>query len=152
MARILGLFPSALVAARQGASATQFYQALRDIGMAPRKAEAFALFKHAVGVVRQTPEEPFRNLKAVPSAGELVPWPTRTGTGVSQRILLTYRDRPTGTVISTYYTIASPNGVTREQAIATAISAYSDKAEEYNQDLIGAVHVAAYRQVPFQGA
>lgn len=150
MARIVGLFGAALVAARQGATATQFYNALREVGEAPRSSEAYRLFAIAKEAVAKSAEEPFRNLKATPQADELSPWATKTGTGISQRILMTYRDRATGTIVQTWYTVNSKHGVTRESAIATAISAYEANAERYNQVLIGAVHMAAYQLTPFQ--
>lgn len=150
MARILGLFPAALVAARQGATATQFYNALKEIGEAPRQSEAYKLFGIAKAAVDRSADEPFRDLKSTPSADELSPWATKSGTGVSQRILMTYRDRATGSIVQTWYTVKSQSGVTRESAIATAISSYESNAEQYNQDLIGAVHMAAYQLTPFQ--
>lgn len=152
MARILGLLPAALVASKQGATATQFYQTLRDLGIAPRKAEAFALFKYATGITHSAGDEPFRPLGAVPAAHEMTPWPTRTATGVSQRVQLIYRDRATGSILHTYYTATSPNGITREQAVQNAIDKYSLNNEEYETDLIGAVHVGAYQQVAFRAA
>lgn len=150
MARILGLFPSALTAAKLGATATEFYNALRAAGEAPRQSEAYRLFGIAKAAVNQSSEEPFRNLHATPTADELAPWATKSGSGVSQRILMTYRDRATGSIVQTWYTVKSSNGVPRQQAIATAISAYESNAEQYNQDLIGAIHMAAYRLTPFQ--
>jgi hypothetical protein len=62
---------------------------------------------------------------------------------------LVYRDRTTGNISKTYYSVVSDTGVTRESAISQAIGAYSDNAEQYNQDLIGAVHTSAYQMVPF---
>ena len=150
MARILGLFPAALVAAKQGYNATQFYNALKAAGEAPRSSEAYKLFGIAKAAVDKSADEPFRNLKSVPSGNELAPWATKSGTGVSQRILMTYRDRATGSIVQTWYTVKSEHGVTRESAIATAISSYDSNAEQYNQDLIGAVHMAAYQLTPFQ--
>lgn len=150
MARILGLFPSALTAAKLGATATEFYNALRAVGEAPRQSEAYKLFGIAKAAVNQSSEEPFRNLKAVPTEEELAPWATKGASGVSQRVLMTYRDRATGSIVQTWYSVKTKNGVTREQAIANAISSYESNAEQYNQDLIGAVHMAAYRLTPFQ--
>jgi hypothetical protein len=149
MARILGLFPAALVAAKNGYNATQFYNALRAAGEAPRQSEAYKLFGIAKASVAKAADEPFRQLGSVPTAEELSPWATKTGTGVSQRVLMTYRDRATGAIVQTYYTVKSERGVTRESAIASAISSYASNAEQYNQDLIGAIHMAAYQLIPF---
>lgn len=150
MARILGLFPAALVAAKNGYTATQFYNALKAAGEAPRSSEAYKLFGIAKAAVDKAGQEPFRDLRSVPQEDELAPWATKKGSGVSQRVLMTYRDRATGSIVQTYYTVASEHGVTREHAIATAISSYEQNAEQYNQDLIGAIHMASYRLTPFQ--
>lgn len=150
MARITGLFPHALAAAKEGYSATEFYNMLKEAGEAPRSSDAYKLFGIAKSAVEKMKDEPFANQKAVPSSSELSDWPVKVGTGISQRILITYKDRATGTYVSTWYTVKSETGVTREAATATAIRAYEDKAENYGQDLIAAVHMAAYLLVPFQ--
>lgn len=151
MARILGLFPSAIVAAKGGMSANAYYRELRDQGIAARRSEVLQLYKIAVGVVSRVPEEPFKNQAAVPTGPEIGEWPTRHATGIAQTVTLTYRDRTTGQIKQTWWRGVTENGITRERAIAEAIDAYSEHAEEYEQDLIGAVHTSAYRLTPFGG-
>jgi hypothetical protein len=148
MARILGLFPSALVAAKGGMSANAYYRELRDLGIAARRSEVLALYKIANGVVTKSREEPFRDISLVPSGQELAPWPTKKATGIAQTVTLTYRDKTTGEIAQTWWRTVTENGITREAAIATAIDAYSEHAISYNQDLIGAVHTSAYNMVP----
>jgi hypothetical protein len=46
------------------------------------------------------------------------------------------------------YQVSSENGVTRQEAINTAIAAYEDKAEHYGQELVGAVHTKTFQLVP----
>lgn len=149
MARILGAFPAALIAARGGMSANAFVRELQASGFGARRTEALQLYKTAVGVVARTPDEPFRPLGGVPSGDELGTWPSRNATGVAQTVSLSYRDRTTGTIKQTWYRTVTPNGITREAAIAEAIDAYSEHAESYEQDLIGAVHTSAYNLTPF---
>lgn len=150
MARILGLLNDALLAARQGKNATEFYKDLKARGIAPRQSEAYALFSQAKAIVSDTGAEAFRNMGSVPTADELRKWPTRGATGVNQRVLILHREKGTGAVIQSYYTVSSANGVTREEAVNTAIEAYKNNNERYNTETLGAVHVAAYRMTPFK--
>lgn len=151
MARILGLFPAALNAARGGMSANAFYRETQALGIGGRRSETLQLYKIARGVISRTADEPFRDITKVPSGNELAPWPTRTKQGVAQTVTLTYRDRTTGQIKQTWWRTVTPSGITREEAIATAIDAYSEHAESYDQDLIGAVHTSAYNLTPMGG-
>lgn len=148
MARVLGLFPAALVAAKGGLSANAFYQALREEGIAARRSEVLQLFKTAKNIVTRTPDEPFRNIYEAPNESELEAWPSKTATGIAQTVTLTYRDKTTGQIKQTWWRTVGEEPLTREQALATAIDAYSEHAESYDQDLIGAVHTSSYRLTP----
>ena len=148
MARILGLFPAALNAARDGLSANAFMNRLTELGIAPRRAEGLQLFKTAKSIVASHPDEPFRDQSSVPTANETALWPTRREAGVAQTVSLTYREAATGQIKQTWWSIKTPNGIAREQAVAMAIDAYSEHAESYNQELIGAVHTSSYRYAP----
>ena len=148
MARILGLFPSALIAARGGMSANAFYRQLRDLGLAARRSEVLALYRDAKAIVSHSGDEVFQDPDLAPDPANLQIWPTRTAVGVKQTVTLHYRDTTTGEIIKTYYSVSSPNGVTRSEAVDQAISSYSDAADRYGQDLIGAIHTSAYRLTP----
>lgn len=149
MPRILGLFPSSLIAAQGGMTANAYYRELRSLGIAARRSEVLGLFKIARGIVATSPEEAFRDVGQVPQGSELREFPSKRATGVRQNVTLVYRDRTTGGFKVTFHSTTSENGVTRETAMATAINSYSEHAESYGQDLIGAVHTGAYRYVPF---
>lgn len=148
MARILGLLPAALVAARGGSSANAFYNELKDLGLAPRRAEALQLFKVAKGIIARAADEPFKALNEVPSPADIGMWPSKKSTGVTQNVTITYRNKITGQIKQTYWRTVTEDGITRETALATAIDAYSEHAESYDQELIGAVHTSAYRLTP----
>lgn len=148
MPRVLGLLPSALLAARQGATASEFYQALRNAGMAPRSSEAYKLYGIAKNIVARSGDEPFRPIDEVPSGNDITQWPSKKATGISQTVSLTYRDKATGVLNQTWWKTISPNGITREEAVAAAIDAYASHADRYGQDLVGAVHTSAYQLVP----
>jgi hypothetical protein len=149
MARILGLFPSSLIAARSGMSANQFYRELRNVGMAARRTEVLQLYKVARSIVARSPDEPFRDITTAPTDEHLSAFPTKRATGIRQTVAITYRDRTTGHIQQTWWSTINETPLTREEAIATAIDAYSEHAEQYNQELIGAIHTSAYRLVPY---
>jgi hypothetical protein len=148
MARILATFPSALLAARQGMSANAFYRELQSLGLGARRGEVLALFREAKAIVAKAGNDVFEDPTLKPDTTSLLPWPTRSATGVKQNVLLTYRDRTTGEITKTFYSVTSESGITRQAAVDEAISAYSDNTERYNQDLIGAVHTSAYALTP----
>lgn len=148
MARVLGLFPAALIAAAQNSGAGVFYRTLRDLGVAGRQSEVYALYRMAKAITVNQGNDAFEDLGAIPNIGQLPSWPTRSATGIRQNVSLVYRDRTTGVISRTYYSVTSQEGVTRESAISQAITAYADNAEAYNQDLIGAVHTSAYQLTP----
>lgn len=148
MPRILGAFPAAITAAAGGMSANAFYRALQAQGIGARRSEVLQLFKIAKSITTASPHEPFRDPRFAPTGSELQDWPTRSATGVRQNITLVYRDRTTGKLSQTWYSTVNPQALTREQANAMAIDAYSQHAEDYNQDLIGAIHTSAYNLVP----
>jgi|SRR6185312_342018 len=148
MARILGVFPSALIAARGGMSANAFYRQLQSLGLGARRGEVLALYRQAKSIVSKSGTDVFNDPTLIPSGQDLQSWPTRSATGVAQNVTLAYRDRTTGEISTTYYRVTSEEGVTREQAVAQAVSAYSDASDRYNQDLIGAVHTSAYQLIP----
>lgn len=149
MARILGLFPAALVAAKAEMGANAFYRELRSEGLAARRTEVLQLYKLATSLVARAPDEPFRDIGRIPSENELSVWPTKRATGVRQNVTLIYRDKVTGTLNRTFWSTSNAEPITREEAMAKSIDAYSSHAEDYNQDLIGAIHTGAYSYVPF---
>jgi hypothetical protein len=152
MARILGLFPSALNAASGGMSASGWIREMQSIGLGARRGEMLELYKLARGIVARSPNEIFRDITQVPTASEIQVWPTKKAEGFAQVVTLVYRDRTTGKLNQTYWKTSNPQPMRREQAMATAISAYADSADRYNQDFVGALHTSTYQQIPFQQA
>jgi hypothetical protein len=148
MARILGAFPAALIAARNGLSGAEFIRYLRAAGEGARESEVRALLKLAYSTISKSQDEAFADPNLVPDLSTAKPWPTAGATGVSQAIELTYRDKSTGTLITVPYQVHSANGVTRAEAIAKAIEAYSANAERYKQDLVGAIHTKTFVLTP----
>lgn len=149
MPSILGALGAALDAASRGMSANAFYRELRDLGMGARRSEVLQLYRFANGIISRNPDEPFRDITQAPLGEHMAPYPTKKSEGVQQVITLIYRDRTTGKMLPTYYRVSSESGIVRETAMATAINAYSDHAESYDQDLVGAVHTSVYKLTPF---
>lgn len=148
MARILGAFPAALIAARGGMSIRAFQRELRAAGMGARDTEVSALYKLAQQTLQRSGDDLFGNPDLVPDLETAKPWPTISATGVKQAVEITYRQKGTGILVTVPYQVTSENGVTRQEAIETAVNAYASQAERYNQELVGAVHTKTFRLVP----
>lgn len=151
MAKILGLFPQALIAARGGMSQNQFIRTMRALGEGARDSEMRALFRLALQTIKSNPDEPFSDPNAIPSSANASPWPTMVATGMKQAVEVTYRVKATGTLVTVPYQVSSQNGVTRQQAVDAAINAYASKAEAYGQEFVGAVHTKVFVMVPQAG-
>jgi hypothetical protein len=107
-----------------------------------------ALFKIAKSITAASPHEPFRDITQVPQGHEVEPWPAKKATGLVQNVTLIYRDKVTGIFHRTYHRTVTENGIPREQAVATAIDAYTGTTSGEGQDFIYAVHTSAYRLTP----
>lgn len=149
MAKILGLWPSALWAAGRQTSFREWEREVRAVGLGARSSEMLKLWRQATGIVSKSKDEPFRNQHQIPQSQHRGTWPTKNATGVAQTVTLVYRDKTTGEYKTTYWRTVTPNGITRAEAVAQAVGAYADTAERYNQELTGAVHTSAYDMVPF---
>lgn len=144
MARILGAFPAALIAARNNLSQNALIRELRAAGVGARDAEVRALYRLAQQTLQKSGDEPFGDPDLVPDLATAKPWPTVSSTGVKQAVEITYRQKSTGTLVTVPYQVTSENGVTRAEAIETAVNAYASQAERYNQELVGAVHTKTF--------
>jgi len=109
------------------------------------------LWRVAKSITVRSPDEPFRDITRAPSGSDLTGWPTKNATGIAQNISIVYRDKATGKLKQTFYRSVSEHGETREVVMARAIDAYSQHAEAYEQELIGAVHTSSYRLEPGLG-
>jgi len=148
MAKVLGLFPATLIAARNGLSQNALIRELRALGAGARDSEVRALYKIAQATLAKSPNEPFADVNLVPDLATAQPWPSISATGVKQAVEVTYRQKTTGTLITVPYQVSSENGVTRYEAIQAAINAYAGKADQYNQELVSAVHTKTFVLTP----
>lgn len=147
-----GLFGSAVRAAKEGLSAGAWLRALQEAGAGIRRQVGLRLYAQAREVAAEAGEEPLRPLNEVPSLEQMPPSPTRNTEGVLQTVRLVYRERVTGNLRTVFHSTKSESGVTRQEAIDNAIDAYADHADEYQNDLVGAVHTSAIRLTPVQAA
>lgn len=143
-----GFLGSAIRAAQEGVSANRWLKALADAGTGIRRAVGLKLYAEAKGIAAEAGTEPTRALHQVPLPGEMRPHPTRGTAGVLQTVRLVYRERVTGKLVTRFHSTVSPEGYTRQEAIQAAIEAYAAHSEEYQNDLVGAVHTSAVRLVP----
>lgn len=143
-----GLFGSAVRAAKEGLSASAWIRTIQATGEGIRRQVALRLYSEAKNVVAEAGIEPTRELSQVPTLAEMPPVATRASEAVLQTVRLVYRERVTGNLKVVFHSTKSDTGITRQQAITNAINAYASSAEEYQQELVGAVHTSAVRLVP----
>jgi hypothetical protein len=146
------LFGHAMRAAAEGMSANAFLRAAAEAGAGVRRAVGLHVYAEAKRLVAEYGEAPFRNPDVPPSGSELQPWPTRGAEGVLQTVHLFYRERVTGKIKEVVRNVKSPAGLPPRQVVSQVAEAESGRAEEYQQDLIGAVHTGAALLVPSLGA
>lgn len=142
------LLGSAVRAAREGLSAAAWIRALQAAGQGIRRQVALRLYSEAKTVAAEAGAEPTRDLDLVPTLAEMAPSPTRNSSGVLQTVRLVYRERVTGNLRTVFHSTVTETGITRQEAINAAIDAYQAHSEEYQTELVGAVHTSAIRLVP----
>lgn len=148
MAKILGLFPSAIDAAKAGASFRAWEREVRALGLGARSSEMNQLFRIAQQAVARAGNELGSPLEGTPSGGDFQPWPTKTATGYGQTVVLTYRDKATGHLNPVYYRVTTQTPLTRQEVVNMATAAYAGSAEEYEQEMVGAVYSSTARYIP----
>jgi hypothetical protein len=141
MARVGGTMPWALKFAKEQKSARAFIREMRKLGIGARDSEMRSIYKVAQDIVARSNTEPFLPLNRKPRYNTLPTWGTKFATGVRQNVQLVYRNKTTGELTSTFWSVHSDRGITRQEAISRAIS-------EYNSELQSALHVSAFRLSP----
>ena len=137
------IFAFAVRAAGEKSSANAFLRDLRAAGLGVRRAEGLKAFAQARNLVAERGAELARPLDSAPTFSEMGQWPTNGATGVLQHVQLIYRERETGNMKVVHYNMKGDSVVTRQAAIAAAIDANSEAADEYEQDLVGAAYTGS---------
>jgi hypothetical protein len=133
---------------RAGESARSGLAAFRSAGGRVRDATWFRAFAEVRTAVTARESEQTKSLRLRPRGDELALWPTRNASGIAQQVEVLARDRTTGQVRRIPYTVKSPRGLSRQGAITHAIGAMQANEADYDQVILGGVHVGAYRMEP----
>lgn len=143
-----GYLGSAVRAAAEGMSANAWLKVMAEAGTGIRRAVGLRLYAQAKNIAAESRQEPLRALNQIPRLSQMPPSPTRGTTGVLQTVRLVYREKVTGNLRTVFHNTLSDGGVTRQEAIDAAIAAYEPHSEEYQNELVGAIHTSAVRLVP----
>lgn len=134
----------------QDLSGAQTLRLFREFGLGMRTQDFYSLWGQAQVVYREAGEEATRPLDQVPTLAETPPIAAgpRAEPGVIQTVRLTYRENVTGKLRIVYHSTKSDEGVTRQEAMNNAVSAYAAHSAEYETSLVAAAHTSAIRIVP----
>ena len=136
--------------ASQGLSGNQVISALREGGLGIRRQQFYRLWGTAQAIAREAGLEPTRPLSESPNLTQVPPVATRQAEGYLHTVRLVYRERMTGNQRVVYHNTKSDQLLTRQEAIDQAIAAYEGHSEEYETDLLAAVHTSAIHLVPVE--
>jgi hypothetical protein len=139
-------------AINSGLSANKALQAYREGGGSVRNETFRSLYAAARQMLQQESDEATRPLNQRPQSNELTAMPTRNATGVLQRVALFVRDKGSNSVRTIFTDVKSDDGMTRGDAIQSALDDYSDNADQYDEVVLSGVHVGSYRMSPQGGS
>lgn len=137
---------------QEGYSGQQVLNLLQEFGLGLRRQQFYRLWGVARTAVAEAGQEPTRPADQVPTLAESPPVPTRNKQGVLQTVRLVYSEAVTGNLRTVYHNVVSDSGVTRQQAVDTAIAAYQPHSEEYQTTLVAAFHSSSVRLTPMEAA
>lgn len=134
--------------ALENLSGATVLRALRESGLGIRTQEFYRTWGTARRLAAETGLEPTRPVDQAPTLQEATPVATRGAEGFLHTTRLVYRERVTGKQRVVYHNVKSPVLLTRQEAINQAIDAYAAHSEEYETDLVAAVHSSVIHLVP----
>lgn len=137
-----------IAGALQGLSGASVLRELRAGGIGGRTQDFYRIWGTARSIAAEAGLEPTRPLNERPTLGQMTPVATNGAQGVLQTTRLVYKERVTGNIRVVYHNVKSDTPMTRQEAIQAAIDAYGEHDEEYQTDLISAVHTSAIRLIP----
>lgn len=138
----------AISAAKAGLSARAGLRAARDSGVSIRDSTWFRLFSNAKTAIAGASEEMSRPLDRRPVSSEIFTFDTKVGSGYLQHVNVYVRVRETGDVEVRPYSVTSDDLLRRGDVIDTAISAFSDAADRYGEQVLGAAYTGTYIMIP----
>lgn len=131
-----------------GLSATEGLRQFREAGGEVRTATWYRLHGEVQAAFGNTLAEAGRPGGRTPTLDETTQWSTVSATGFLQQVEVALRDRSSGEVYFKPYSISGEGLLTRNAAIEQAISSYQEGSDEYDEQVLGAIHVGAYELVP----
>jgi hypothetical protein len=143
-----------LRAQQEGISGSRTLAMFRQQGLGMRTQSFYRMWALAGVTTREAGAEPTRPPDEVPEIpeGGNIPVRPRVTPGVLQTVRLTLREKVTGKFRTVYHQTKSPEGVTRQQAIENAVTAYESQNAEYETTVVAASHTSARRMVPMEAA
>lgn len=139
-----------LGAQNEGLSASAGLGAYRDAGGEVRTQSWYRLWGEARAAVADKLDEATAPLNRRPSAHEVQEWTTTNATGFLQQVEVFVRDRITGEVVAKPFSVTGEHLISRGNAISQALDHFSENQEDYDETVLGAVHVGAYQMTPGQ--
>ena len=137
-----------LDALNEGKSATAGLAAYRAAGGEVRTQTWYRLHGEVQSALAGRISEASAPLNRRPTGDEVTTWTTRNAAGYLQQIEVLVRDRQTGEVMAKPYSVTGDTMRSRGAAISEALDAYMGNADQYEEQVLGAVHVGAYELVP----
>lgn len=134
--------------ANQGLTGQQVLSALQEEGLGIRRQQFYRLWGTARAIAAEAGLEPTRPLDQAPELANIPPVATNAAEGYLHTVRLVYKERVTGNQRVVYHSTKSDTPLTRQEAIDEAIDAYQAHSEEYETDLIAAVHTSVIHLVP----
>lgn len=140
----------AAAAARGGLSARAGLRAFRSGGGKIRDSTWFRTFAEVKQTIVQRADEIGKPLNRRPTGDEMTRWTTPGNRRVGQQVEIMFRVAGEDEIQTTFFTVTSKRGITRQRATDQAIEWFDQGVEAGSppgekQVLLGAVHVGAYQ-------
>lgn len=134
----------------EGMTATAGLRSFREGGGRSMTQTWYRLWGEARAAGEHRIAEASRDTDAAPAEGEMSPMTTVGRAGVLHQVEVYVADRLTGEVSVKPFSVTSDEPMRRIDAIAEALDAFTedDHESEYDERVLGAVHVGAYRMRP----
>jgi hypothetical protein len=138
----------AVRALKQGLSARAGLSAYRSGGGRIADATWFRMYSEARESTLAQISELGRPLNRKPTGDEINTFTTKSATGYMQYVDIYVRDKETGLVSVRPYSLRSDRLYSRGKVVNDSLTAYSDAAEAYGEQVLGAAYMSTYELVP----
>lgn len=150
-APLAGLVNLALSGLRGGLSANKALTVARGAGLTIGRSTWLSAYRQAKQIIAQRGVEPMRPLNTVPTAEDALPFPTKRATGTTQVVHVLVRGKGKTDAEIRYVNVRRDAFISRADAIAEALDVVSAVAGDYDDRILGAIHVQAYINRPERG-